>query len=131
MSDELSLMPLKKALTSLEDILGQPMNEYIRDGVIQRFEFTFELSWKMMKRYFKVIGREDLPAGPKPIIREAGKEGLIKDVEEWLIFLEKRNISTHIYNQEQAKDVYAKASAFPPFVQSLIKELNNREPKLK
>ncbi len=88
----------KNALLSLEDILKQPLNEYIRDGVIQRFEYTFELSWKIIARYFKEIGREDLPHGPRPLIKEAGKEGLINDVEAWLRFLESRNKSTHIYN---------------------------------
>ena len=131
MAQKLSLHPLEKALQSLKDILKQPINEYIRDGVIQRFEFTFELSWKTIKRYFKEIGRDDIPAGPKPLIREAGKEELIANVEEWLDFLEKRNISTHIYNDAQAEQVYNKAKNFPPFVEDLIKRLKDRDAALK
>lgn len=120
------LSPLEKSLESLKDILNQPINEYIRDGVIQRFEYTFELSWKTLKRYFKEIGREDIPGGPKPLIREAGKEGLIDDVEKWLDFLEARNKTSHIYNESEAKKVYECAKDFPVFVEKLIKELSSR-----
>lgn len=85
------ISPIRNALTSLEDILKQPVNEYIRDGVIHRFENTFDLSWKMIARYFKEIGREDVANGPRPLLREAAKAGLIDDVESWLEFLEARN----------------------------------------
>ncbi len=117
--------PLKKALACLEDILGQDMNEYIRDGVIQRFEYTFELSWKLLKRYFKEIGREDIPAGPRPLIKEAGKEGLISDVEIWLKFLESRNKSTHIYNEQEAESVFLEAKNFPSYVQELVDKVED------
>ena len=121
------LSPLEKVLESLKDIIKQPQNEYIRDGVIQRFEYTFELSWKTLKRYFKDIGREDIPNGPKPIIREAGKEGLIENVEFWLECLESRNKTTHIYNEKEAVEVYETAKAFPPAVDSLLKRLKKRD----
>lgn len=123
----MQIAPLKKAVQSLKEILKQPINEYVRDGVTQRFEYTFELSWKFMKRYFKEIGREDIPNGPKPVIREAGKEGLINDVESWLDFLEMRNITVHVYNENQAEKVYHSAKTFPSFVDELIKELEKRD----
>lgn len=129
--EDLSLKPLQAALESLEDILSQPLNEYIRDGVIQRFEFTFELSWKALQRYFRLIGREDIASGPKPIIREAGKDGLIDNVEAWLDFLEKRNISTHVYNDKQAESVYQSAKDFPKSVKQLLENLNDRKASLK
>lgn len=131
MSDDLSLKPLEDALESLKDILAQPVNEYIRDGVIQRFEFTFELCWKTLKRYFKLIGRQDLSVGPRPILREAGKAGVISNVDVWLNFLEQRNISTHIYNQMQAEQVYAEAKKFPIYVEELLKNLHERKNHLK
>ncbi|MDP7322047.1 MAG: HI0074 family nucleotidyltransferase substrate-binding subunit [Bacteriovoracaceae bacterium] len=121
------ITPLKNALLSLEDILKQPLNEYIRDGVIQRFEYTFELSWKIIARYFKEIGREDLPHGPRPLIKEAGKEGLINDVEAWLRFLESRNKSTHIYNDKEAQQVYEDAKNFPKYVKELIQHLEQKK----
>jgi nucleotidyltransferase substrate binding protein (TIGR01987 family) len=117
--------PLSKALNSLEDILSQEMNEYIRDGVIQRFEYTFELSWKLLKRYFKEIGREDIPGGPRPLIKEAGKEGLIDNVEAWLNFLESRNKTTHIYNEKESIAVYEQAKIFPSYVRKLIAKVED------
>lgn len=127
MQSSLSLTPLRNALKSLEDILAQPVNEYIRDGIIQRFEFTFELSWKTLKRIFKDAGREDILTGPKPVIREAGKMNLISDVEAWLNFLYARNTSAHVYNDSQAEEVYQSAKKFPQYVHELLKKLEKYE----
>lgn len=123
---DLSLTPLKNANQRLEEILKQPMNEFIRDGVIQRFEFTFELAWKTLKRYFKEIGRSDIENGPKPIIREAGAQGLITNVEAWLDFLEKRNMTSHIYSEGEAIKVFEAAKIFPQFVSELIDSLEKK-----
>jgi nucleotidyltransferase substrate binding protein (TIGR01987 family) len=106
----LNINILIKSLESLKDILNQDMNEYIRDGVIQRFEYSFELCWKSIAKYFKDIGRADIPSGPKPLIREAGKEGLIEDVNAWFDFLQARNSTSHIYNENEAITSIAKLS---------------------
>ena len=53
MVNKQSLSPLKKALESLKKSILQPINEFTRDSVIQRFEYCFELSWKNMKRYLE------------------------------------------------------------------------------
>lgn len=116
----LILTPLKDALNSLEDILNQTIDEYVRDGVIQRFEYTFELAWKMINRYFKEIGIKDIPSGPKPIIREAAKLGIITSVDDWFKFLEARNLASHTYNEDFAQNVYLCAKDFPKFVKELI-----------
>ena len=47
---------LEKAIERLRDILNQERNEYVRDGVVQRFEFTFELCWKALKRVLALEG---------------------------------------------------------------------------
>lgn len=123
----LDITALTRALASLEDILKQEMNEYIRDGVIQRFEYTFELSWKTIRRYYKEIGRIEIPNGPKPLIREAAKDKLIDNVDKWFLFLDARNISSHIYNEEEAIKVYSQAKKFPPEVNLLLKNLNPKK----
>ena len=74
------------------------------DGVIQRFEFCFELSWKLMKAYLSFEGIET--NSPRSSIRESFKIGIITETEEWLDMLEKRNLSSHTYDEETAKEIY-------------------------
>ncbi len=75
------LTPLKKAVASLKRAVAQPKNEYTRDAVIQRFEYTYELSWKMLKRYLaEETGTKEFNI--KNLYREAGRQQLIDDVEK-------------------------------------------------
>ena len=74
------------------------------DGVIQRFEFCFELSWKLMKAYLSFEGIES--NSPRSSIRESFKIGLITEAEDWLDMLEKRNLSSHTYDEETAIEIY-------------------------
>ena len=74
------------------------------DGVIQRFEFCFELSWKLMKAYLSFEGIE--ANSPRSSIRESFKIGLITEAEDWLDMLEKRNLSSHTYDEETAREIY-------------------------
>ena len=78
------------------------------DGVIQRFEFCFELSWKLMKAYLAFEGIE--ANSPRSSIRESFKIGLITEAEDWLDMLEKRNLSSHTYDEETAKEIYQNIS---------------------
>ena len=59
-TSEISILPFEKALQSLTEVFKKPKNAIIRDAAIQRFEYTFELSWKILKRYFKVNNHLDI-----------------------------------------------------------------------
>jgi nucleotidyltransferase substrate binding protein (TIGR01987 family) len=76
-------------------------NDLLRDGLIQRFEFTFELAWKTLKVSFEDEGLMGLNS-PKAVLREAFSAGLIQDDELWLAMLNDRNSTSHIYSDQLA-----------------------------
>ena len=71
-----------------------------RAGLIQFFETTFELSWKVLKDYLEFQGY--LLLAPRESIRQAFALGLIEDAQDWLFALEKRNLFVHTYQEELA-----------------------------
>jgi len=79
-------------------------NDLSRDGIIQRFEFTFELAWKTLKTVFEDEGLTGLNS-PKTVLREAFAAGLIKDDELWLAMLGDRNSTAHIYSEQLAIEI--------------------------
>src|SRR5665647_765179 len=79
-------------------------NDLQRDGIIQRFEFTFELAWKTLKAIFEEEGLNGLNS-PKIVLREAFLAGLIEDDELWLLMLNDRNSTSHIYSKELAIEI--------------------------
>mgnify|MGYP002747715690 FL=1 len=74
------------------------------DATIQRFEFCFELAWKLMKAVLEYEGIE--ANSPRSSIREGWKQGLISDAEAWLDMMEKRNLSSHTYDENAAREIY-------------------------
>lgn len=90
----------KKAYARLTEGIAQydEANDLMRDGLIQRFEFTFELAWKTLKEVFEDEGLIDLNS-PKRVLREAFASGIIANEELWLSMLDDRNSITHIYNE--------------------------------
>lgn len=72
----------------------------IRAGVIQMYEFTFELGWKTIKDYLKEQGIE--VSFPAEVIRSAFQAGIVRDAELWLEGLKDRNRTSHIYDEETA-----------------------------
>lgn len=79
-------------------------NDLQRDGLIQRFEFTFELSWKTLKSIFEDEGLTGTTS-PKMVLREAFSSGMIEDDELWLMMLNDRNSTSHIYNEKLAIEI--------------------------
>ncbi len=80
-------------------------NDIVIDGVIQRFEFTFEQSWKLMKLYLEYEGIEELKS-PRSTIKEAFKYELIEDGDAWIDMMIDRNKTSHVYDEETALQIY-------------------------
>jgi nucleotidyltransferase substrate binding protein (TIGR01987 family) len=107
MSDKLRnlLRLLEAALTRFEGALAQPVNEFVRDSAIQRFEFTFELFWKSLKAYAEESGLEAY--SPRDSLRTAFRPGLIEEHSGWFQMLEDRNLTSHTYNEVTAEMIYS------------------------
>lgn len=97
-----------KAFSLLEIAVTQYNNESMSDleeqGLIQRFEFTHELAWNVLKDYFEYQGNIDI-TGSRDTTREAFNKGLIEDGEGWMEMIKSRNQSSHTYNEEIAKEI--------------------------
>jgi len=97
-----------KAFSLIEEAVMKYHNEGISDleeqGLIQRFEFTHELAWNVLKDYFEYQGNMDI-TGSRDATREAFNKGLIDDGEGWMEMIKSRNKSSHTYNEEIAKEI--------------------------
>ena len=139
MVEKLDISSLIKAYDSFTNVLkyaeeiqaNQENNifyaeEAARAAVIQHFEYTYELSWKMMKRFIEIDeGRED-SLTRKGLFRRAGEIGIIDDFSKWIEFHDARNLTSHTYDEETAELVYAAAKKFHIYVKQLIVVLNKK-----
>lgn len=133
-SPTLDLTSLHDALASLQRALTRwqaagAQDEELRDACIQRFEYSFELSWKMLKRRLEL----DLPDSHsvdamsyRELMRTGGERGLLGDVDAWLVFRDKRNITAHTYNEAKAAEVAAVIPSFLACAQGLLVALHAR-----
>ena len=83
---------------------GERLDELERDGLIQRFEFTFELAWKSLKAYLEHQGVPELRF-PKQVLREAYAAGVIDHDALWLAMLDARNRTSHLYDEDAAAKI--------------------------
>jgi len=116
-----STVVLISAVGKLEDALKQKKDEFIRDSVIQRFEFSVELAWKTARR---LMGTPT--TAPKDIVREMAQSGYIEAVETWLTAIDMRNLSSHTYKEDVAEKVYAFAKSFLPELKRLCEVVKKK-----
>lgn len=109
---------LEKALGTLTKALDEPLTDIVRDAVIQRFEYVFELSWKTMQIAAAYMGT--LCNSPREAIKTAFKLDWIQEPDSWLESMEARNKTSHTYNEKVAKEVYETAKKFPSLVHPLL-----------
>lgn len=111
----------EKAVSRFNDALKQKKDEFVRDSVIQRFEFCIELAWKTSK---KIMGTST--SAPKDVVREMAQNGYIENIEEWLTAIDMRNLSSHTYKEDMAEKVYDFASQFLPELEHLLAKFTSR-----
>ena len=89
---------LKKAYNQLTEFMEKPeLNKFEVQGLIQCFEYTFELAWKTMKDYLQYEGYD--VKSPRDTIKQSFQINLIQDGTVWLDALEKRNLMAHTYDE--------------------------------
>ena len=102
------LSKFSDAIKRLEEALKEYDKYQItssRDGVIQRFEFCTELAWKSTREYLLAQGYVDINS-PKSVMKQAYADNLIDDDQAWLALLYARNLTSHIYDENTANDIF-------------------------
>ena len=97
---------LKKATSKLEEALQEKETELVIDGILHRFEFTFELAWKTMKDYLEYQGIIAKTGSPREVIKEAFSSGLIENGKDWIDMMLARNSLSHLYDEETSREIY-------------------------
>lgn len=106
-SVEFKYMNLKKAYNKLVEVsnIYDGKDEIVRDSLIQRFEFTYELTHKTLKEAMKYLGVTLENSFPRTIYKKAYVNNLISDDKVWINLLEDRNSTSHIYNESLADEI--------------------------
>lgn len=106
-SIDFKYMNLKKAYSRLKEVsdLYDGENDIIRDSLIQRFEFTYELTHKTLKEFMKYLGVTLENSFPRTIFKKAYVNNLISDDKVWINLLEDRNSTSHIYNENMSNEI--------------------------
>ncbi len=97
---------LEKAFLQLKNavIVANDLDDLSKEGMIQRFEYTFELSWKTLKDYLEAQGEK--VSSPRQTLKTAFKYELVDNGELWLQMLDKRNLMAHTYNEAYFQEVF-------------------------
>lgn len=132
---KLDLTSLQKAVASLDRAirvtsskvkmarLQKDQKDIMRAGVVQNFEFTYELCWKFMQRWLQGQHGEkdaDLPRTRKELFRQAARWGLIRSPSQWFRYRDVRNLTAHTYNEKTAISVSRAAKVFVKDAQALL-----------
>ncbi len=114
----------EKALQNLDAALEVEHPDILQKaGIIQFFEMTFELSWKLLKDYLESQGFTSIQS-PRAAIKKAYETALIDDGHEWLQMLENRNLTSHTSDEETANEVVeAIHGSYHPLLQGLYHKL--------
>ena len=142
MSDvRLDLSALRDAVGSLEDGLevvsdsewfnqqSEKVQNTLIAGVIQNFEFVYEISIKMVKRQIELESASPTEVDEtnfRDVLRVAAEKGLIADVEAWFKYRKMRNITAPTYDHEKAQKVYQDTLIFIDDARALLQKLESR-----
>ncbi|HEY3283353.1 MAG TPA: HI0074 family nucleotidyltransferase substrate-binding subunit [Armatimonadota bacterium] len=116
-----------RALATLQEILSYETTVVVRDASIQRFEYTFESVWKLLKAYLQEHEGVGAPS-PKQAIRAALGVGLLRDTqaEVMLKMTDDRNLTSHTYIEAVAEAIYQRLPRYSDTMSVLVTAIQNR-----
>lgn len=112
----LAFQQTQLAIAALKQMVEKPMQDDRSnvDACIQRFEFTIELFWKLLRRILETKGIRVVY--PKDVLRAAFSGQLIDNETQWLSMLNDRNQTSHTYNENLADEIYQHIKNYFPFI---------------
>lgn len=119
-----------KALRRILDVTDsektpENLSELEKEGLVQRFEYTFELAWKVLQDFLNYKGYEGV-TGPNPVLQKAFEDGIITDHDGWRKMLKARNTTSHTYNEGEALSIVECIyNDYAPLFKKLDKRLSN------
>ncbi len=119
-----AMIKLRKAVELVTDkmVFDEEVDELLQEGLIQRFEYTHELAWKVMKDYAEYQGYTDIK-GSRDAMRKAFEMGLISN-REWMNSIADRNLTSHNYDDEVAEEIFQKIlDCYFPLLDSFEKRM--------
>lgn len=132
-NEKLDLSSYQKALKSLEKAMTRSLADQkdleLRDAVIQRFEYTYEISWKMMKRHLEMTSASPSSIDAlsfRDLLREAAEKDLIADVEAWFEYRDARTRTSYNYDEANAQEVYENSLRFFEEAKRLCEKLKEK-----
>ena len=126
-----------KALLKLSEavLLNQEreLSELEKQGLIQAFEYTHELAWKVMQDYLIYQGYTEI-RGSRDATREAFRIELVTDGDNWMEMIKNRNLTSHTYNEETSEEIYKNIieDFHPLFIefQKVMRDIKEKESKI-
>jgi nucleotidyltransferase substrate binding protein (TIGR01987 family) len=119
-----SVEKLDRAVLRLQEAVAAKESDLKIDATIQRFEFTFELAWKTLKRALLLEG--EICKTPRECLKAAFRLGLLDDEEQWLSMLDDRNAMAHIYDETAAKEIFSRIPGYYLAFAKLVEVLRRR-----
>jgi nucleotidyltransferase substrate binding protein (TIGR01987 family) len=95
---------LKKVSEVVEEKFLEDLSELEVEGLIQRFEYTYELAWNTLQDLFKYQGYIGI-TGPGPVLEQAFKDGLIENADGWQRIKRSRQLTSHTYDSTTAESI--------------------------
>ncbi len=116
----------QRALLTLAEVLQLPVDTIVRDASIQRFEYTFESVWKLLKVYLQ--SQEGIVCNsPKSCFRHAFRAGLLsmEHTEVCLTMTDDRNLTSHTYIEAIAETIYQKLPVYYQVMRGLLDKIEH------
>ena len=120
-----ALAKLEEAQNSLPALVSSGLEDVYLDLIVKRFEFTYEMSWKAIKRVLSMLGLDEAKS-PRACFKEAFAQGLLTDQNIWLDMIEMRILSSHTYDELEIQQLKSKLPAYTIAFKELVQNLNNQ-----
>jgi len=113
-----------QALATLDELAGRAADKIVRDASIQRFEYTFEATWKAAQSVLRDRFGVEL-AAPKPVVRASFENGLLSEEEArtGLAMVDHRNLTAHTYNEALADEIFAALPGYRKLLRNWIERM--------